>query len=390
MRILLVNKFYYPRGGDCTVLLGTERLLRGHGHDVAVYAMDYAENLPCDTGRYFASEVSFGGSVANRLKALQRTLGMGDVKRSFKALLADFNPEVVHLHNIHSYLSPVLARLASEHGARVVWTMHDYKLVCPAYTMLRGGEPCALCVKGGKSAVVKHRCMKGSLAASAVAWLEATWWNRSALERWVDTLVCPSRFMEKQLLDAGFAPGKVTVLSNFTHAQPAADGKREDYCCYVGRLSPEKGVEQLLDTVSRMPVKLVVAGTGPLEQSLHERYGKCSNIDMRGAVSHGQAQEILALARCSILPAQWHENNPMAVIESLMAGTPVVATPMGGIPELIDDSCGIISPAGELEAALTDAMQRSWDNALIANQAAARFTPEAHLDKLLKIYQGKK
>ena len=144
-RILLVNKFYYPRGGDCVVTLNTQSLLRSRGHEVAVFSMQYPENIESEWSKYFSSEVSFDGGMKNKLAALKRTLGWGDVKKSFSRILDEFKPDVVHLHNIHSYISPVVARLAKQRGCRVVWTLHDYKLLCPSYACLRNGEPCELC-----------------------------------------------------------------------------------------------------------------------------------------------------------------------------------------------------------------------------------------------------
>ena len=172
-RVLLVNKFYYPRGGDCIVVLNTEALLRENGVDAQVFAMEYPDNLPARYTDKFASEVAFGGGAGNQLRALKRTLGMGDVRSRFEAVLDDFKPDVVHLHNVHSYLSPVVGELAHKRGIRVVWTLHDYKLLCPRYDCLLDGKPCELCYKGAKRNVLSHRCMKGSLPASGVAWLEA-------------------------------------------------------------------------------------------------------------------------------------------------------------------------------------------------------------------------
>ncbi|MDE7396631.1 MAG: glycosyltransferase, partial [Muribaculum sp.] len=106
-KILLVNKFYYRRGGDCVVTMNLEQLLRNHGHEVAVFAMKYPENLPSQWSDMFASEIDFGGGIAEKLRATRRTMGFGDISRSFKSVLDRFNPDVVHLHNIHSYLSPV-------------------------------------------------------------------------------------------------------------------------------------------------------------------------------------------------------------------------------------------------------------------------------------------
>lgn len=385
MRVLLVNKFYYPRGGDCMVVINTERLLREQGHEVAVYAMQYPQNMDCATAPYFAREVQFAGGISNKVYALKRTLGMGDIASSFRKMLDDFKPDVVHLHNIHSYLSPVVARVAHEHGCQVVWTMHDYKLMCPAYTCRRGDSSCEECVTGNKTGVVKHRCMKGSLAASAVAWLEAVKWNRSTLEKYTDAFICPSQFMATMMTRAGFNPGKITVIPNFASVE-ASTAEREGYYCYVGRLSPEKGVDKLLEAASRLPHRLKVAGTGPLEETLRVQYASCANIEFLGQLNAHEVAQLLAHAHASVLPSQWYENNPLGVIESLMAGTPVVGTDMGGIPELIDETSGIVTPTEGLAPAIDRAMNSQWDNALIAARAQEKFSAARHYRSLMDIY----
>ena len=141
-RILLVNKFYYFRGGDCTAVLTTEELLKKHGHEVAVFSMRYAENLPTAWEEYFPEEVSFSqAGLTQKVKALKRVFSDTQVVKKFNRLLSDFQPDIVHLHNIHSYLSPVIAQTAHQRGIRVVWTMHDYKLICPTYLCLRENKP---------------------------------------------------------------------------------------------------------------------------------------------------------------------------------------------------------------------------------------------------------
>lgn len=395
MKILLVNKFYYNRGGDCMVTLNTERVLSGHGHNVAVFSMRYPQNLSHAWEHDFASEVKFDGSMADKFKAMARTMGWGNIKASVARVLYDFNPEVVHLHNVHSYLSPLVARYAHERGCRVVWTLHDYKLLCPSYACLRGGKPCELCFSH-KWHVLAGRCMKGSMAASAIAWIEAMKWSRSRLERYVDTFVCPSQFMADKMAQGGFDRSKLQVLNNFvTHMPdevlPAAE--REDYYCYVGRLSAEKGVGTLLQAASCLPHRLVVAGGGPMEQELREKYARCSNIEFRGHLSHEQVADLLSRARLSVIPSECYDNNPLSVAESLCAGTPVVGADMGGIPELIDDESGVIFPSGQVNAlmdAVSMAMLHRWDNAAIAQSARIRFSDEAHYQRLLAIYQGRK
>lgn len=120
MKILLANKFYYRRGGDCIYVLNLEKMLKAHGHEVAVFAMDYPENLDTPWKKYFPKNMS-------KLMAFTRPFGSHEVKSTFKKLLDDFKPDVVHLNNVHTQLSPVMAELAHQRGIKVVWTLHDYK-----------------------------------------------------------------------------------------------------------------------------------------------------------------------------------------------------------------------------------------------------------------------
>ena len=398
MRVLLVNKFYYPRGGDCVVIMNTAKLLRENGVDVQVFAMDYPQNLPTHYQNYFPSQVSFGGGMSKQWQALKRTLGMGDVKDSFNAVLDDFKPDVVHLHNIHSYLSPVVGELAHQRGIRVVWTLHDYKLLCPRYDCLLNGKPCEKCFSGSKFNVLTHKCMKGSLPASGVAWLEALKWNRSKLEQNTDAFICPSEFMASKMVAGGFTPEKVKVLNNFLDPVKlkqyrAFDNNvpREDYYCFVGRLSAEKGIEDLLDVASRLPYRVKVAGSGTLEPAMRIKYADCSNIEFLGMLDAPEVAQLLAHARFSVAPSQWYENNPLSVVESLCAGTPVAGSDMGGIPELIDSSNGIVFKPFDKEAlstAITMAMSRKWEHASIARQALERFSPASHMKRLINDIYG--
>lgn len=397
-RVLLVNKFYYPRGGDCIVVLNTEALLREGGVEAEVFAMQYPQNQLARYQGLFASEVNFAGGMKGMLQAMKRTLGMGNVKASFEAVLDEFKPQVVHLHNIHSYLSPVVGELAHKRGIRVVWTLHDYKLLCPRYDCLRDGKPCEQCFRGAKLGVLTHKCMKDSVPASAVAWLEALKWNRHRLEQNTDVFVCPSQFMADKMLAGGFAADKVRVLNNFLdpvklerYQAIGQDAPRQDYYCYVGRLSPEKGVSDLLEAASRLPYRLKVAGGGPLEDELRAKYASCGHIEFLGMLDASGVVSVLAGARLSIVPSQWYENNPLSVIEALCAGTPVAGSRIGGIPELIDSANGVVFAPFDKEAmsaAISMAMERDWDHGGIARQALERFGQQTHLSTLMRDIYG--
>lgn len=399
-RVLLVNKFYYRRGGDCVCVLNLEELLRARGHEVAVFAMHYPENLPSPWERYWASEVEFGGGVGSKLNAMARTMGFGSVCSRFRRIIRDFRPDVVHIHNIHSYLSPVVAKIARKAGIKVVWTLHDYKLLCPSYACLRDGSPCELCFDR-KSRVLATRCMKGSLAASAVAYAEALRWNQAALTRMTSRFICPSRFMMEKMAQGGFPQDKLTVLCNFLapemasrmqrHAVGSYSREREPYYCYVGRLSAEKGVETLLQAASGLPYELRVAGDGPLARELREKYSHCDNIRFLGRLDSEGVEKLLASARLSVLPSECYENNPLGVIESLCCGTPVVGAQIGGIPELIGEKTGITYPSGDVEA-LRSAIRRAWttafDHESIAADSLVRFSATAYYEALCAIYAG--
>lgn len=394
-RVLVVNKFYYNRGGDCVCTLNLETLLKSQGWDVAVYAMKYPENFPNEYDKYFAEEVSFSGGIGAKLAAGKRLFGMGDIKKSFAKILQDFKPEVVHLQNIHSYLSPIVAKMAKDFGAKVVWTLHDYKLLCPSYSCLRDGKPCELCYTD-KSNVLKLRCMKGSLVASVLGYLEAKRWNRDCLERCTDAFVCPSGFMARKMAQGGFSKEKLHTVCNFIDPAKLAAfaklpvDKREPYYLYVGRLSEEKGVGTLLDVASRLQYRLKIAGGGSSAEELRAKYKDCKNIEFLGHQTADRVAELLSKAVCSVCPSEWYENNPLSVIESLCAGTPVIGANIGGIPELIDNGkSGYVFASGdkeELMKVVEQAFVKDWDNAAIRENALEHFSPGVYFDKIKLIY----
>jgi len=397
-RVLIVSKFYYPRGGDCIVAMNLEHMLKEQGHDVAVFAMQYPENVDTGWNQYYASQVDMAGGISNKLKAAKRIFGLGDIKHSFNRILNDFNPDIVHLHNIHSYISPVVAKMAKQRGCRVVWTLHDYKLVCPSYSCLLNGKPCEKCIGHSKKAVFKNHCLKGSTVASAMAYLEARCWNRNVLEKYTDAFICPSNFMSSKMKKDGFKENKLHVVCN--HIDPAKqqlfasfNAEREDYYTYVGRLSPEKGVEKLIDVASKLPYTLKIAGDGPLMSQLQVKYGNLKNIEFLGKQNAQQVAQLLSKAQFSVVPSECYDNNPLSVIESLCAGTPVVGAKIGGIPELLDDSNGIIFKSGskdDLKKSINEAFNRQWSNDTIKTESLVRFSPQKHLESIIEIYTNTK
>lgn len=385
MKILLANKFYYRRGGDCIYMLNLEQLLKAHGHEVAVFAMEFPQNEKTPWQRYFPSNMS-------KLKAFTRPFGDGETKKKFKQLLEDFKPDVVHLNNIHTQLSPVIAEIAHQHGIRVVWTIHDLKLVCPRYDCLQNGRKlCQECFKD-KKAVLRHRCMKNSLAASIIAYKEATTWNSVRLEKNTDVFICPSHFIANKMLEGGFHKEKIQVLCNFIDVDKCKKDEydRDDYYCYVGRVTAGKGVPTLVKAASQLPYKLKIIGNGPLEDELKNIAG--DNVEFLGYLEWDSIKNIEGHAKFAVLGSENYENNPLSVIEAECLGTPVLGSRIGGIPELIDKGkTGMIFTPGDVDD-LKDKIEKMWttkfDHKSIAIMSQQRYNSEEYLKKLQKIYRG--
>ncbi len=390
-KILLVNKFYYHRGGDCIQTINLRKILEDNGHEVAVFSMQYPQNIPSGYDKYYPKQVDFSGGVKAKLNAAARIFGIGDVKKQFVKLLKDFAPDVVHLHNIHSYISPVVAKLAKKQGCKVVWTMHDYKLACPSYSCLYNGKPCELCLTN-KMGVLKTRCMKGSLVASLLAYLEARYWNLKKLVKYTDTFICPSEFMGQMMIKTGVPQNKIAVKNNPILEQKQINNENNisDYYCYVGRLSQEKGVETLLKAASELPYKLKVAGGGPLEEEFRKKY-KFGNIEFLGQISRENVVSLFSNAMFSVVPSECYENNPGSLIESLCMGTPIIGAKIGGIPELISAEDGLLYEAFNKES-LSSAISAmtlkymKYDRGTIAEKANKRFFAQNYYNEIKSIY----
>ncbi len=399
MKILIVSKFFYPRGGADLVAITTRELLMRAGHEVQVFAMEYPENIPLLESNTWPKEIKFNGPFGMKVKAFGRLMGFGDVRTSYRRVLKDFRPDVVHFHNIHSYLSPAVVTMARRFGARTVWTLHDFKIICPAYILRRpDGTICTDCVDG-KCNILKYNCQKGSRLESVMARLESMRWNRSKLDRATDCFIAPSHFMKEMMVRGGFNPAKIVVLPNFIDPSKLRaleeakrrPGPQEKYFCYVGRLSREKGLPTLIQAAVRSGVRLVVGGDGPLRNEL-QTMAHGSAIEFLGRIDREEVAALLSRAAASVIPSEWYENNPLSVIESLCAGTPVIGADMGGIPELITPGVnGEHFPAGSvntLAAKLATFDPARYDREAIAARAFQEFSPEAHLRQLLKIYRN--
>lgn len=398
MKILIVNKFLYPRGGSEIYALNMKDMLEQHGHEVKYYAMKYSLNLSCDENSYFAEEVSFSSnSYFKKAKAAARVLWGYGVYDGFVKLLDDFCPDVVHLNNVHSYLSPRVANIAHWRGIKVIWTLHDYKLLCPSYSCLYHGKTCTCCFDN-KFQVVRKKCMKNSWQASILGWLEILSWNRKRLCRWTDTFICPSNFLLQQMRRNSFPENKLFKLWNFIsprgekYISSSFFSTREYAYAYIGRLSEEKGITALLNAANALPYKLYIAGEGPLFNQLKIQY-ESDKIIFLGRITAEEVIHLLNKVQFTILPSICYENNPLSVIESLCCGTPVLGRNMGGIPELLETSPynALFNDDAELFQAISRMFNRvsSVDRKALSTSSLQLFSAENYYKRWMEIVNSR-
>lgn len=390
-KIVVANKFYYPKGGDCTATLALEQLLQQKGHDTAIFSMQHPENRPTPWNQYFPSEVKFSKGVGF-YKMLMRPFGTREVIQNFNRLLRDFNPDIVHLNNIHSQLSPIIGELSKQKGCKVVWTLHDYKLLCPRYDCLRNGNTiCEACFTDKRN-VLTYKCMKNSRIASYIAYKEATVWNRERLEACTDAFICPSQFMANKMAEGGFNRHKLHTICNFIDMNKCLKEtyEKEDYYCFIGRLSHEKGIATLLQAANQLPYKLIIIGNGPLEKTMKEI--AAPHIDFVGFKQWDDIKKIVGKAKFNVIPSEWYENNPYSVIESLCLGTPVLGAQIGGIPELIVENVTgtyFQSKNGQdLKEKIELMYNKIFNYKQIAQESILRFNSESYYKRLIELYNN--
>ena len=399
MKILMINKFLHPNGGSETYIFKLGAYLQSMGHEVQYFGMEHEGRCVGNRVNAYTSDMDFhGGSKLSKLTYPLKTIYSSEARKKLRLVLEDFQPEVCHLNNFNYQLTPsILLEIAKwkkeGHPCRVIFTAHDYQLVCPNHMCNNPntGENCEKCLGGHFGNCTKGKCIHGSLAKSAVGTLEAMLWNGCGVYKNIDVMICCSEFLKTKMDCNPLFAGKTLALHNFVDKVERKETEKQDYVLYFGRFSREKGIDTLLKVCKALPdIPFVFAGTGPLEGEI----AGVPNIKNVG-FQRGQALEnLIRQARFSVYPSQWYENCPFSVMESQLYGTPVLGADIGGIPELIE-----VGKTGELfesgnAAQLKEKIQTLWENRELTdryseNCAHLRFDDvEAYTEKLLKLYRG--
>ena len=321
MRVLQLHTLYRQPGGEDAVVRAEAEVLRRSGHEVVQYQ---AQNPPGAAG-------AIGSLLLSPWNPLQA--------RRVQGLAERIRPDVAHVHNTWYAQSPAVLWALRRSGVPTVMTLHNYRLVCANGQLFRDGAPCEDCVGASPWHGVQHGCYRHSMVLSVPA--AGTIALHDRLRTWsltVDRFVVLSEFAAERLVRGGLPPDRIELKPNFV-ADPGPRGApaaASATVLYVGRLSPEKGVELLVEAWRELgdgPLELVVVGDGPLRERLARR--PAARLRLAGQLSAAEVRRQMLAARALVLPSVWYEGQPVAVLEALAAGLPVLGSGIGGVPELL-------------------------------------------------------
>lgn len=398
MRVLLVNAFHYLKGGVERTYLDESRWLAAAGHEVAHFATRHPENEPSPTAAHFAPAADFteGGSAMAQIAQLPRVLWSAPAAAAMRRLLAEWKPDVAHLHAPSRHLTPSILGPLEKAGVPVVMTLHDFKPWCTNRILYAHGEVCERCRGGTHWHALTTACVQDSRARSAVGMLEAYLHDALHAYRSVRRWIAPSRWVYAKARSFGVDDALLRVLSHGVEpprggAAPPP-GTPERYAFFAGRLSAEKGVRLLPGIAAAIaPVPLVVAGEGPLGAWLHEQ--GLANVRLVGHLPDAALAGLRARASVVVAPSLFVEHFGYSVAEALLDARPVVAARIGALPELVEhEVSGLLAAPGD-GAALASAVKRALDDPAAAAWGEAGRErvrrvgdPRQHLGGLLAVY----
>lgn len=404
MKILLVNKYHYVKGGSETYYFGLAKLLTELGHDVIYFAMADSHNKSCEQEKYFVSNVDFNGNISKlqKVKAGFRVLYSFEAKKNISLLIETEHPDIVHINLVHRHITLSIVRAIKKYNIPIVFTIHDLNCVCPNHEMLVNGKVCEKCLHGEYLNCIKNKCVKGSIAKSTLAAIEAMNYKRMKIYDDIDLYITPSYFYKKKLEESGIIHSQIIHMKNFLPTDTVYSDSNPDknYLLYFGRISEEKGVLTLLKAVEKLNnnIPLIILGTGPIEDEIKE-YISSHNLEgkvkMLGFKSGNELKKFVAEAKCIILPSEWYENGPYAIMEAMSQGKPVIVTNYGGLPEIVENGkTGFVCKpfnSNDLKKSIEKVCALSQDeykamSTRAVQKAKIEFSPETYAQRLTDYY----
>jgi glycosyltransferase involved in cell wall biosynthesis len=403
VKVLVVNKFFYPHAGAETAFFHTRDLLRAHGHEVFDFGMRDPQNVPSAQSEFFAPARTYGGEASGfqRMRDAGAAIYSLSARRALSRLLDVEQPDIAHLHNIYHQLTLSIVDELRGRGIPMVQTLHDWKIACPAYTLFTNGAPCRRCVESSVLSAVKYRCIKGSTSASVVAAAEAAIAHRRRTYHGIARFIAPSGFASSVAIAAGIPPARIDVVPYLVPDDELGvegNGERRDPVFFHGgRLEETKGVRELLAAFEKVapPARLQIAGWGSLQPEVELAASRNPRIEFLGTLSREDMLATLDRSRALLLPSIWEDNCPLVMLEAQARSTPAIVSNRGGLPEfVVDGRHGFVIDPDDIGAFAGRIVQLTEDPALAAEMGTrgrqrlvAEHRSEAHYERLLDVYE---
>ncbi len=413
MKICLVNYRYFVSSGPERYMFAVKRLLEARGHEVIPFSVRYRQNDPSPWEQYFAPPIAGDDEVVFRQhswsassirRALERAFSSREVYDALSRELRDARPDVAYVLKYERKLSPSVLTALHDHSVPIVVRLSDFAMVCPQQHLVRDDHICELCVGRRPWPSVIYRCVQGSFGASVVNALGMEYARRKGFLDLVDEFVAPSEIMRRKMVQGGLPAFKIRHLPTFVQARPARSREsRDPRICYVGRVERVKGIEVLLDAVELLrrggvgnDVEVVIAGdmSTPTGEAIRARLRErpIAGVTLPGQLDEAAVMELLQSSLASVVPSLWYENMPNSLLESLACGTPVIASDLGSMHDVLHGTgAGLLFRAGD-PAALADALRTALSEAragTMGEQAQSlvreRHDPERHVDALVDL-----
>ncbi|WP_446787724.1 glycosyltransferase [Macellibacteroides fermentans] len=400
MKILMVNKFHYIKGGSETYYFALKRLLEERGHQVIDFSMQDEKNFLSEYSDYFVRNISYdGGTALTKAQAAMDIIYSFEAKRKFESLVLATKPDLIHLHIFQHQLSPSILDVIRKYKIPTVYTAHDLKMICLNYKMMHHSSICEEC-KGGKYYhCALNRCVKESFTKSCINVVEGYFHKLRKSYDVISTVITPSMFYKEKFEDFGVNGDRGVHIPNFLDRIKPTVNKTSDnkkYYLYFGRLSEEKGVFTLVKAFKNTSWNLYIVGTGPLATELEEyvKQNDISNVSFFGFQSGQKLIDFIGNAKAVILPSEWYENGPYSAIEALQMGRPIIGAQIGGIPELVDHN-GFLFESGNADSlneqirkleALNSKEYVEFEKAS-EQLFALTYSSEVHYQKLSEVYK---
>lgn len=406
MKILQINVFNYKKGGSEAVFFNTTELLEKQGNEVINFTLKWPENYPSKFGGYFPDSKVTRTGLFKPLKDIAYYFYNPEAARNIEMLIEKEKPDLAQIHLLWGQITGSILPILKKHNIPVVFTIHEYRIVCPAYTFRNGkGRVCEECQGKHFYKCIENKCCKNSYVLSVMMAAEQYFRNKFLNPvQYIDGLIYVSRFAKRKLeqyMPALKEKSNIVLynLADKIDMEITKSAVKNKYFLFFGRLSYEKGIKTLITAFKGCPQStLKIAGTGPLEKELKDFVKKknLSNIEFLGYKSGEELKNLVRNAYFIVVPSEWYENNPMTIIEGYAAGVPVIGANIGGIPEIIvkDKTGYLFNPcnANELvnvvktcEALSEEQYEDFKHNAL--DFAYKNFNKEKYYPRLMNFYR---